>query len=164
MIRVKFTKEQLEEAVTDSFSIRQVCLKLGRDYRAFPTIKSYIQKYGIDMTHFLGQRATTRKSKLRDISTILVENSQYSTGRPYSTNAIKGILIRRNLKEEKCEICGMTHWMGKDIPLEAHHINGINNDNRIENLQLLCPNCHAQTDNYKGANTKVHRAKKLLTQ
>ena len=49
-----------------------------------------------------------------------------------------------------CENCQLTEWQGKPIPLEIHHINGINTDNRLENLQLLCPNCHALTDNYRG--------------
>ena len=46
-------------------------------------------------------------------------------------------------------------WLGAKIPLELHHINGDNTDNRIENLQLLCPNCHALTDNYRGKNIKI---------
>ena len=48
-----------------------------------------------------------------------------------------------------CESCGSSEWMGKPIPLEIHHINGINTDNRIENLQLICPDCHALTNYYR---------------
>ncbi|WP_083937631.1 HNH endonuclease [Hymenobacter aerophilus] len=48
----------------------------------------------------------------------------------------------------------LSEWVGEPIPLELHHINGINNDHRLENLQLLCPNCHALTDNYRGKNQK----------
>ena len=56
------------------------------------------------------------------------------------------------MKEYRCECCGNTEWMGKPIALELHHVNGIKDDLRVENLQLLCPNCHAFTDNYRGKN------------
>ena len=59
-------------------------------------------------------------------------------------------MLKEGLKEHKCEICKQTEWLGKPIPLELHHINNVKNDLRIENLQILCPNCHAQTDNYRG--------------
>ena len=59
----------------------------------------------------------------------------------------------------KCEKCGLSKWNGIQIPLQLHHINGNRYDNRIENLQLLCPNCHAQTDNFAGKN--ILRKKKI---
>ena len=75
---------------------------------------------------------------------VLVENSIYQS------NKIRIRLIKENYKEHCCEKCKNTHWFEKLIPLELDHINGNNSDNRLENLQLLCPNCHAQTDNYRG--------------
>lgn len=77
---------------------------------------------------------------------ILVENSTYQSFK------LKNKLLKEGLKECKCEKCNNTEWLGKPIPLELHHINGDRTDNRIENLQILCPNCHAQTDNYRGKN------------
>ncbi|MDX1993356.1 MAG: DUF2116 family Zn-ribbon domain-containing protein [bacterium] len=62
---------------------------------------------------------------------------------------------RRILVEEighRCEVCGLSEWMGKPIPIELDHINGDSDNNSRENLRLICPNCHAQTDTYKGAN------------
>lgn len=82
----------------------------------------------------------------RPLSKILVENSNYQSYK------LGKRLLREKLKEYKCELCGNIEWLGKPIPLELHHINGINTDNRLENLQLLCPNCHALTDNYRGKN------------
>lgn len=81
--------------------------------------------------------------------TIFTENSTYQRSR------LKDKLIEFKIKENKCEICGNTHWLEQPIPLQIHHINGINNDNRIENLQILCPNCHALTDNYCGKNINI---------
>jgi hypothetical protein len=55
-------------------------------------------------------------------------------------------LIKEGLKEAKCECCGRTEWLG--VPLELHHINEVHTDNRLENLLILCPNCHAMTDSH----------------
>ena len=80
---------------------------------------------------------------------IFVENSTYPRHR------LKARLIRDNLIEYKCVICcneGL--WNSKPITLQIDHINGINNDNTIDNLRFLCPNCHSQTDNYAGKNNR----------
>lgn len=87
---------------------------------------------------------------------ILVENSPYSTG-----NARKR-LLSSGTKAKACEECGITEWNGKSITFALHHINGINNDHRLENLCLLCPNCHSQTETYKGRN-KIASKKRSAT-
>jgi ribosomal protein S27AE len=77
---------------------------------------------------------------------ILVENSDYQT------NKLRKRLLESGLKEQKCERCGNTEWLEEPIPLELNHKNGVNNDHRFENLELLCPNCHALTPTYRGRN------------
>jgi transposase-like protein len=65
---------------------------------------------------------------------------------------IKRRLIRAGLKEDRCEQCGISEWQGRPLALALHHVNGDGRDNRLENLQLLCPNCHSQTENFAGRN------------
>lgn len=57
-------------------------------------------------------------------------------------------MLNHKLKQYKCEICGISEWLGNPITLQLHHINGNPLDDRLENLQILCPNCHSQTDSY----------------
>jgi hypothetical protein len=72
--------------------------------------------------------------------------------RPHNRGNLKRRLIREGLKASRCETCGISEWQGKPLSLALHHINGDGHDNRLENLQLLCPNCHSQTDNFSGRN------------
>ncbi len=67
---------------------------------------------------------------------------------------LKFRLIKEGLKEHKCEKCKKTRWLNQRIPIELHHIDGDNTNNLLENLQILCPNCHALTDNFTSKNLK----------
>jgi hypothetical protein len=69
------------------------------------------------------------------------------------SNKVRKKLLEEGYKEYKCECCGNTEWMGQPIPLELHHIDGDRYNNTIKNFQLLCPNCHAFTDSYRGKNS-----------
>ena len=71
-------------------------------------------------------------------------------GRWRSRGHLKARLLSEGLKENRCEACGITEWRGKPLNMELHHINGDGADNRLENLQFLCGNCHSQTDNWGG--------------
>lgn len=153
MTKYKYTNEELIEAVKKSFSIAGVCRELniravGGNYK---TLKARFKELNIDTSHFTGQGWNVglkfRPQKERPLEEILVKNSSYK-----NTVSLKKRLLKSNIKEYKCECCGNTEWLGKPITLELHHINGDNTDHRLENLQLLCPNCHAFTDNYRGKN------------
>ena len=146
--------------IKNSDNINQVCILLGKR----PTninyiyIKNIIDKYNIDISHFK-INVQEKPKKYKEIDDILCEHSPYKT-----ISSLRARLIRDGIKEEKCECCGNTEWLGKKIPLQLHHVNGVRDDNRIENLQLLCPNCHAFTDTYCGSNIKnkskyVHKSK-----
>lgn len=94
--------------------------------------------------------------------TIFVENSTYSN------EMVKGRIVKENLLEYKCVKCGIDSWQGETIILDLDHINGNNRDNQLNNLRFLCPNCHSQTDTYKGRNKNTGKIKvtdeQLLTE
>lgn len=156
MSKRKWTDEQFVEAVKTSLSYAQVLEKIGLKPAGsnYETVKRKITELNLDVSHMTGstwnQGDRYRQIKpAQDIQEILVEHSHY-----VNTNYLRERLLREGIKEHKCECCGRTEWMGKPISLELHHVNGIKDDLRIENLQILCPNCHAFTDNYRGKNIK----------
>ena len=150
--RYTYSEQDLREAVKKSTSIRQVLEKLdivpaGGNYQ---TTNRRIKKLNIDISHFTGQAWNKGKviGPKRPIEEYLKENSVVQSFR------LKNRLLLEGFKEHKCECCGITEWNGKPAPLELDHINGNHQDNQLENLRILCPNCHAQTDTYRGKNKK----------
>lgn len=103
------------------------------------TLKNKIKKYQIDISHFTGRAKSYTSAS---IDQYLVKDSNIKSAK------LKEKLLINRLKENKYEICGITTWQEKPIVIQLHHINGNPTDNRIENLQMLCPNCHSQTENY----------------
>ena len=101
--------------------------------------------YSIDTKHFLGQGWNVGNSPA-DIKPIDV---YFNNKIPITSYKLKNRILKENIKPYQCEMCNLTTWNNKPIPLELHHINGNNNDNNLSNLMLLCPNCHALTDNYR---------------
>ena len=146
------TKEEFESAVRQSLSIAGVCRYLGIKPSGgnYKIIHNALKEYSIDTSHFTGQgwnRGLTFKPfKETPLSAILTQGSSYQSYK------LKNRLLKEGIKENICESCKLQTWMGRTIPLELHHINGDNTDNRIENILLLCPNCHALTSSYRGKN------------
>ena len=142
-------EEALVTAVLNAKNMTQVMMNLKRadSSAGRKTIKKYIAKYEINISHF--ETAKERYERVLrpyqdkniriDNSNIFIENSTYLSG----VN-LKKRLFEDGLKERICEKCGQNEiWNGEKISLILDHINGIHNDNRIENLQILCPNCNA---------------------
>jgi HNH endonuclease len=83
-------------------------------------------------------------------------------GRRVNRTHLKGRLLTAGLKENRCERCGIEDWLGDPLSMALHHVNGEGTDNRLENLMMLCPNCHAQTPNFSGRNRRLKRAGRAL--
>jgi 5-methylcytosine-specific restriction endonuclease McrA len=85
-------------------------------------------------------------------------------GRKTSRHNLKKGLLREGLKENRCEQCGISTWRGSELNAQLHHRNGDGMDNRLENIQFLCANCHSQTDTYGGrsGHRKPERHLKLV--
>lgn len=109
---------------------------VGGNYRS---IKRKLQKLNVDTAHWTGQ-AWNKNQRTKDWS-------KYT----------KAIHLKKHLineKGHKCENCDLTHWQKQPISLEVHHIDGDSSNNKKNNLQLLCPNCHSVTKNYRGRKNK----------
>ena len=149
---MKYTEEEFIIAVKTSTSIRQVLNKLGLKEAGgnYSITKTRIKNLGLDTSHFKGQAWNKGKTlgPRKPVEELLVNDRKH----PYQSFKLKNRLLQEGIKIHQCECCGITEWRGKPTPLELDHINGINYDNRLENLRLLCPNCHAQTDTYRGRN------------
>ena len=151
--RRKWTIEQLQVAVKESYSYRQVIDKLGLIAAGgnYAQLQKYIQEYNLDTSHFVGQgwrRGRTFETKpVIALEDILVKNSTFQSYK------LKKRLFKAGLKIPKCEECGWCKQRDNgQIPVELDHINGDKYDNRLENLRILCPNCHSLKSTHRGRN------------
>ena len=150
MKRYKYTEDQLREAVKNSICIRGVlsCLGIVTAGGNYSTTKKRIKGLQLDTSHFTGM-AWSKNKKLgskRPIEEYL--SNKYFIG----SNNLKQRLIKEKIFNRLCSNCLLDTWLSKPIPLELDHINGNHDDNSLSNIRLLCPNCHAQTNNYRGKN------------
>ena len=144
-------KEKLEQAVKESNFYREVGEKLDIVIHAgvYKTLKNVLKYHKIDYTHIQNNKIPKNKGNfdLSKFENHLTENSKISRSK------LKNILIDKGLLEYKCNDCGLGNvWNNKKISLHIDHKNGINNDNTLNNLRFLCPNCHSQTDTYCAKN------------
>jgi transposase-like protein len=150
--RRSWSLEDLAEAVAASDSVSEVSRRLGYTPNGgvHRMIVGYIRSSGLDTAHFTGTRwARGRRLPKIPLEKILVRGSTY---RPNSKLRVR--LIEAGLLAPKCAECGISTWRREPLPLHLDHINGDHTDNRLENLRILCPNCHAITDTWCARNRK----------
>lgn len=151
----KNTDDDFREAAKRATNKAEMARLLGRRLcgGAYWTIDRKIKELNIDTSHFTGKpepKLYYQPNPKKNITYYLVKRDP---NKPYLNGGfLKRRLIEDGVKEHRCEICGLSEWNGQKIPLQVHHVNGDRSDNRLENLQLLCPNCHMQTDNWGSHN------------
>ena len=147
-------KEILQHLVNTSESLSEILRKQNKAISgtSIKILKEKLEAYDIQY-HFLNyNHANKNKIFLQD---------KLQEGTNVKSSDLKNLLIKEKLKENKCEICGqLPEWNGKPLVLQLDHINGNHYDNRLENLRIVCPNCHTQTDTF--SNKKVKKSNKCI--
>lgn len=160
MRRRKYSKIKLEEVVAQSYSISEVLRRLGLKNTggSHRLIRMRIDEYEINCEHFTGsgwaksQTVATHPSVLKTSIANSISNNECFVERSGCGSSKLLFKLLGLGYENKCDICHITEWMGKPIRLHVDHINGISRDNRLNNLRILCPNCHQQTETWGSKN------------
>lgn len=156
-ILYSYTPQELQELLDNSNGYADILRKIGLNPNGSnpTTLKKVIKEYNLDTTLLNENRKNYSKTenvhKKISFKTEDILNNKYPN---YKSSRLLNRLIKEGYKEEKCECCGITEWLGKAIILQLHHKDGNHNNNSLDNLEILCPNCHSQTDTYGGKSSK----------
>lgn len=155
----RFTEDEAREAIAASTNVSEALRHLGLcpTGGSHQTLKIWAERWGISTKHFDPDIARHRglRRPAFALEEVLVEHS--STNR----NSVKNRLYREGLKERACEECGQGEmWRGRRMGLILDHINGVRDDNRLENLRIVCPNCAATFDTHCGRKNRMPQEQK----
>lgn len=154
----KYSREQLQKFCDESESIRELSMKVGYapdSGSAAASVKQMISDLELDCSHFVGQ-GHTKNIGVYKTPTIAYLNNKVKV----QSHKLRIRLLEEGIFEAKCNRCGLDSWLGQPIPLELHHKDGNKDNNSLDNLELLCPNCHYFTDTYKIKNWKTRAPSK----
>lgn len=143
---MKVSNEEIIDVCNNSLSMAKAASTLGIH---FNTLKRRAIELGCYKTNPSGKgikKPVAPKIPLKDI----IEGKHPS----FQTNKLRIRLINEGIKTEMCEVCGITEWNGKRVSLELDHIDGNRTNHKLENLRIICPNCHSQTHTYRARNIK----------
>lgn len=162
-MKKEYTKEKLEEVIINCTTYRQVLIAFNRNdsSKSYECLKSKIKEFGIDTSHFL-KPSEVIKNLFKEGKLMRKENSEiFTQNSKTSRSCVKKRLIDDKLIEYVCFKCGnIGEWMGEKITLILDHINGVNNDHRLENLRFVCPNCNSTLETHCQG-SKVFEDKKV---
>lgn len=161
----KYNKEDLEKIISQSYCLHDIIkiLGIGHGTNSYKHLRELIKKFDINTSHFLSQSDLRKRNGGKNKFLTDYDNnldSYFISSSNRHNRTTKNILFRNNLKENKCEYCEQGPiWKNKPLTLILDHINGINTDNRLENLRILCPNCNAQLPTHCSKNRGTYKQK-----
>lgn len=141
MITKKIKNDTIIKICNESASMKEAAKKLKINYKT-------LKKYAIILNCWNTNQSGKKIKKNRPY-TYTIEEIFNGKNPKYKSYRLKKRLIEEGYKKDICEECGLIKWNNKDITLELHHIDGNPKNNKLENLKILCPNCHTQTKNYR---------------
>lgn len=158
---VAFHVRRLDVASDPRFALRYDWDEIRAAYEGGLSFRQCRERFGFspDAWHEAVKRGAIVPRPRR----IPIEDLLVVGRRRTSRNHLKKRLLQEGLKTNQCEICGLTEWLDKPLSMQLHHVNGDGSDNRLENIEFLCANCHSQTDTY-GARKLLRRPKLKLVE
>jgi hypothetical protein len=144
-MRIQISETEFKEVVFSSMTMAQASAKLGLHFNTFKRIAVKLGVYNPNQSG---------KGVKKDMSSVSIPLDEILEGKhpSYQTFKLKNRMLRENILNNVCSECKINEWNGKPISLELDHIDGVRTNHKLNNLRLLCPNCHSQTDTYRSKN------------